>query len=121
MLLWMGSSQPGSVKRDELGFTALWRRPLWRRLLGHWGLLLGRAARGCHLWGGTHGPWVCPPSPGPSLPTLYRLLSRTRHIPASPWYSGPSSPPSRLPALFLSPAEPRPQVFPIHVCGPEMT
>lgn len=120
MLLWMGSSQPWSVKRDELGFAALWRRPLWRRLLGHWGLLLGRAARGCHLLGGTHGPSVCPPSPGPSHPTLYRLLSRTCHIPALPWYSGPSSPPSRLPALFLSPAEPRPQVFPIHVCGLEM-
>ena len=50
MLLSMGSSQPGSVKRDELGFTALcWRALCWG-LLGHWGLLLRRAAGGRHLW-----------------------------------------------------------------------
>ena len=97
MLLWMGSSQTGSVKRDELGFTALWRRPLWRRLLGHWGLLLGRAARGCHLWGGntwTMGlsslPRPQPPhpipaplqnTPHPSLALVLRPLEPTLPTP----------------------------------------
>lgn len=49
MLLWPVSSRPGSVEGDELGFTALCWWPLCRRLLGHGGLLLGRATGGRHL------------------------------------------------------------------------
>lgn len=48
MFLW-AVSRPGSVKRDELRFSALCGRPLCWRLLGHRLLLLGRASRGRHL------------------------------------------------------------------------
>lgn len=55
-----GGSPPGSVEGDELGLAALCRRPLCGRLLGHRGLLLGRASGGCHLRR-THKPRLSPP------------------------------------------------------------
>ena len=65
----MGRFQPGSVKRDELGFTALCRRALCRGLLGHWGLLLRRAAGGRHLRGRHTGRCSVLPLQVPASPS----------------------------------------------------
>lgn len=64
MFLW-AVSRPGSVKRDELRFSALCGRPLCWWLLGHRRLLLGRASRGRHL-GDT--PAIGPSAPDASFP-----------------------------------------------------
>lgn len=101
----MGSSQPGSVKRDELGFAALCRRALCWGLLGHWGLLLRRAAGGRHLWEDTQASGLSslsrPPPPHPLPAPLQHSTNQPGPV-LRPLKPSPSLPPVIMNSLSSS-------------------